>query len=86
MRHHEPHVNAWRRQHRREPGDEVERRQHDGTGAVAPRLLHDVADAAVGHPLEALLGDGRSAEVATDALEALAIAGVDDDGPLPRQG
>jgi hypothetical protein len=73
------HVEAGRRHHRAEAREEVVRLEDERARAVAPGLLHGVPDASVPESLEPLLCDGRPAEVAAHALEAYAIAPVDDD-------
>jgi hypothetical protein len=55
-------------------GEQIERVEHNRMHAILPRVPKVVAAAAVGGELEALLGDGRARDVATQPLESLAIA------------
>jgi hypothetical protein len=71
------HVEARRRDERREARDEVERIEQDGVGAVLPRGLESVANLPVAVHLEAFLRERRPSDVAAQALEALSVAAVD---------
>ena len=70
------HVEPRRRDEGAEACEQVERFEVDGGGAVLPGPLEAVADAAVLEPLEAVLGDGRPAEVATEALDLTVIGAM----------
>jgi hypothetical protein len=61
-----------------EPGDELDRLEHDGARAIAPRPLHRVAKAAVAYALEALGGERGSGEVSAELKERLSVAPIDD--------
>jgi len=74
------HVKARRRDHGAEPGDAVERLEVERHGAVAPGLLHLVAQPPVGQLGEALLGDGGPAEIAADALDLRAVPAIEGGG------
>jgi hypothetical protein len=72
-------ANVRRRDERAEPGEEVERVEQDGVGAVLPRGLEREAHAAVGLEREALLGQRRAQQVAARALASRMVARVDGD-------
>ena len=61
-------VESWGRDEGAEACEQVERFEVDGGGAVLPRPLEAVADAAVLQQLQAVLGDGGPGQVATEAL------------------
>lgn len=63
-------VVAWRRHARRQPGQQGERIEIDGDGAVGIRPLEDDADQAVGLWLELVLGDGRAQDVPEQRFSA----------------
>ena len=63
------HVKPWRRDQGAEPRDEVERVEQDRVHTILPRVAKVVAAAAIGGELEAILGDGRARDVATQPLE-----------------
>jgi hypothetical protein len=73
------HVKPGRRQHGANPSEQVARLEDQRDGAVAPRLLHGVDKAAVLALAQALLSDGRSAEVAADALDAFSVAAIESE-------
>ncbi|MFO0686749.1 MAG: hypothetical protein U0234_32100 [Sandaracinus sp.] len=59
--------------------DEVERLEHDGVGAVLPRLLERVAHAPAVVLFEALGRERRARDVADEALEARSVTTVEGD-------
>jgi len=58
-----------RRDERADSGEQIERLEYEGDGAVTPGLLQGVSELAVGHLIEPLLGDRWPAEIAAEALE-----------------
>jgi len=66
-------VDSRLRHQGRQPRDEVQRLEDDVRGAVAVRGLELVADVAVRRARQALLRDGRTADVAAQPLELLAL-------------
>jgi hypothetical protein len=68
------HVKARWRDQGAQPRDEIERVEHDRMHTILPRVPKVVAAAAISGELEALLGDGRPRDVATQPLKPLAIA------------
>ncbi len=63
-------MGAGRGDHRRDPLDQLERVEHDVGRAVAPAVLETVEQTTVGKRREALGRDGRSGDVAAEALES----------------
>ena len=70
-------MEAGRRDQGRELFDELLGLEDDVGRAVAPAMLEPVEKPPVLHPREALGGDRRAGDVATEALESAAIAGGD---------
>ncbi len=68
------HVEGGWRNHRAKPSKEIERLEDQRVSAVAPLFFHGVAQPAVALLLQAILSDGRPAEIATDSLDAIAVA------------
>jgi len=64
---------------RADSGEQIERFEHDGDGAVAPRPLQGLSGLAMCRFFKALLRDGRAADVAAEALEPSAVARWDGD-------
>jgi hypothetical protein len=61
-----------------EPGNQVHGVEQDGLGPVAPRGFQGEAQSAVLELGEAVVGQWRSCEVATEALELGSVAAIDE--------
>ena len=70
-------VDPGPRDHRGELLEKLERREHEGAGAIVPGMREGDADPAFGEELQPLLRERGSDKIAAEALEAGPIAGTE---------
>jgi len=78
-------VRSRPRHERREPGQEVERLEHDRRGAVAPASAEGVDHFAIGGERESVELDRWASHVPTQPLEPITIVGCDADFGVQRE-